>query len=263
MTRAVLFVDDEQRILDGLRRGLRDLRHTWEMRFALGGQEAVAALDDDLTVVVSDMRMPDLDGADVLLAARERAPRAARVILSGNSERGAALRAACVAHRFVAKPCEAATLRAVLTPLDAALSSAHGVAALQPPVSTERVTRLRAVLASGATPAQVAAQVGQDPALALHVLHVTSSAFFGPARPVADLVEAVEHLGAATLGELLDEPGLLRLADAAPTPAPTPDTTVGALVGLAGCVPTGALLPLLVLRGLDPGLVARVGRVAA
>ena len=257
---AALFVDDEQRVLDGLRRGLRGLRHAWDLRFALGGEEAVAALDDDLTVVVSDMRMPGLDGVDVLLAARERAPRAARVILSGNSDRVAARRAALVAHRFLAKPCDSPRLQALLPSLAECVGAGQGVAATIAPVtSCDTITRLRDLLDRGAPPGDVAALVHQDPALALTLLHVAASAFFAPPAVCDDVAAAVEHVGPAVVRELLDEPGLLA-RDAPPLPlGGTGTPTVRALAGLAPLVPAGALGPLLTLWGLEPGLVAEVG----
>ncbi|MDX2056641.1 MAG: response regulator, partial [Gemmatimonadales bacterium] len=63
----LLFVDDEPRILDGLRRMLRDHRETWDMVFVSGGDAALAALDDQpFDVVVSDMKMPGMSGVELL-----------------------------------------------------------------------------------------------------------------------------------------------------------------------------------------------------
>ncbi len=62
--RRVLFVDDEPRILEGLRRMLRPQRHEWEMAFAPGGEAALAMMEaSPFDVIVSDMRMPGIDGA--------------------------------------------------------------------------------------------------------------------------------------------------------------------------------------------------------
>lgn len=116
--RDVLFVDDERRVLDGLRRGLRDRRHEWRMSFAVGGAEAIELLRAQrFDVVVSDMRMPGLDGAALLLWVRDHQPAAGRVILSGQSEQSAVLRASVAAHRFVHKPCELTVLGATVDSL--------------------------------------------------------------------------------------------------------------------------------------------------
>jgi CheY-like chemotaxis protein len=57
-------------------------------------------------VVVSDLRMPGMDGAELLGHIREQFPGAGRIVLSGYSEPGLAARAAKVAHRVLAKPCK-------------------------------------------------------------------------------------------------------------------------------------------------------------
>jgi DNA-binding NtrC family response regulator len=111
----ILFVDDESRILDGIRRMMRTERERWEMEFALGGEAALLAFDSgNFDVVVSDMRMPGMDGATLLTHIRDRSPASVRIILSGHTELEAAIRAIPVAHRFLAKPCDAVALRETL-----------------------------------------------------------------------------------------------------------------------------------------------------
>jgi len=114
MTR-ILFVDDEPRVLDGLRRSLRAQRQRWDMHFAIGGEAALAALEQaPFDVIVSDMRMPDVDGLMLLTAARERWPRMTRLVLSGYTDMEAVLRSTSVAHQILAKPCDPAELVAVI-----------------------------------------------------------------------------------------------------------------------------------------------------
>jgi len=75
MTR-VLFVDDEPRVLDGLRLSLRSKRKVWDMVFVEGGLAAVAEITaNPVDVVVSDMRMPGMSGADLLGKVAEIRPR--------------------------------------------------------------------------------------------------------------------------------------------------------------------------------------------
>src|SRR5579862_1975913 len=113
----ILFVDDERRVLEGLQRMLRPHRSQWHMRFANSGQEALAMLEEgSYDVIVSDMRMPGMDGAQLLETVRERYPGMIRIVLSGHSDVEAALRAVPVAHQFLAKPCDAEKLQAAIDP---------------------------------------------------------------------------------------------------------------------------------------------------
>lgn len=107
----VLFVDDEQEVLEGLRNLLRRNRHEWDMVFALGGYEALAELSrGTVDVVVTDMRMPGMDGAQLLAQVKTVSPSTARLVLSGHAEKEAILRALPVAHQFLSKPCGGGTL---------------------------------------------------------------------------------------------------------------------------------------------------------
>ncbi|MDR7275321.1 response regulator [Catenuloplanes atrovinosus] len=120
-------MDDEPRILDGLRRSLRVKRDEWDMSFADGGEPALEALAaDPYDVVVSDMRMPGMDGAQLLAEVSRRHPEVARVVLSGHTERESAIKAAIAGHRFLSKPTEADVVIDVVGQLIVRTSAAHG-----------------------------------------------------------------------------------------------------------------------------------------
>jgi CheY-like chemotaxis protein len=109
---AILCVDDEQAVLDGLELGLG---RRYKLATATSGAEALDKLakDRSITVVVSDMRMPNMDGATFLTRSRELAPDAARVLLTGQADMGAAIRAVNDGQifRFLTKPCAPAALQ--------------------------------------------------------------------------------------------------------------------------------------------------------
>ncbi len=108
----VLFVDDEPNLLAGLRRMLRSMRKEWDMIFVAGGAEALAVLaEQPVDVIVSDMRMPGMDGAELLGRVRVEAPQTVRIVLSGQAEREAVLRGAAAIHQYLGKPCDADTLK--------------------------------------------------------------------------------------------------------------------------------------------------------
>lgn len=102
---SVLLVDDEVAILDGLR---RQLYRKFDVRTATGGAEALELLKDQpVTVVVSDMRMPEMDGATFLAQVRAQHPGTVRILLTGQADTQAAIAAVNEGQifRFLTKPC--------------------------------------------------------------------------------------------------------------------------------------------------------------
>ena len=116
MTR-VLFVDDEPHILSGLQRMLRPLRHEWAMTFAASGPAALEALAQaeaggvGFDVIVTDMRMPGMSGAQLLNETRDRYPQITCIVLSGQSDREHLRQLADTPHEYLSKPCGAEALR--------------------------------------------------------------------------------------------------------------------------------------------------------
>ncbi|MFO0629945.1 MAG: response regulator [Polyangiales bacterium] len=104
----VLFVDDDEMILQGLARCLFDA--PFEAGFVSSGREALLLLERrPIDVVVSDEGMPDMPGHDLLDTFSRRSPRTARMMLSGSLE--AVTGGAAVRYTRLHKPCDARTLR--------------------------------------------------------------------------------------------------------------------------------------------------------
>ncbi len=102
----VLFVDDDESLLAVLRVALRKQAQSWEMRFACGGSEAIEIVDSwQPDVVVSDMRMPGIDGATLLGRIRDEFPDALRIALSGQAAGELNRRGEEIAHYWFDKPC--------------------------------------------------------------------------------------------------------------------------------------------------------------
>ncbi|NYZ61952.1 HDOD domain-containing protein [Luteimonas deserti] len=208
----ILFVDDEERVLAGIRRTLFMADRDWETDFATSGADALVKLvAQPADVVVSDMRMPMMDGGQLLRRVRDAWPATVRIILSGHTEQEAALRTLDVAHRFLAKPCDGdALIEAIDRTMGLqellqhkALQEVVGRIGTLPaaPHMYERLTRLLAE--EGERVAQVVATVEQDPALAAKVLQLANCAFFNEGELVADIAEAVARVGLPTLRTLV------------------------------------------------------------
>lgn len=107
---SILLVDDEVAILDGLR---RQLRKRFIVHTATGGAEALELLrSEPVTVVVSDMRMPHMDGATFLAQVRSLYPDVVRILLTGQADTQAAITAVNQGqiYRFLTKPCPSEVL---------------------------------------------------------------------------------------------------------------------------------------------------------
>ncbi len=208
----IMFVDDDQFLLDGLRDGLRAHRRSWRMRFVSSGEEALEALEaEPADVVISDLRMPGMDGATLLESVRDRCPPAVRIVLSGHAEIKMVARAAGAAHRLIAKPCDTDELARVIERSCALQEMATrverdrrcvGASAL--PSVPRLYARLTELLSSGnAGAADVARIVETDIAMAAKVLQLANSAYFGRRSPIAKVSDAVAYLGLETLRTLV------------------------------------------------------------
>ena len=208
----ILFVDDEAPILNGLRVRLHRLRDRWDMRFVTSGAQAVEALEGGhFDVVVTDMRMPGMDGAELLRIVRERWPDAIRIVLSGYAELQQVTRLVPYAHQYYSKPCEAGqlenlidrclrlhevlcqpTLRAIVGRISKLPAMPQVYAKLQGLLTSE-ITSVR----------EVAALIGSDAAIAAKLLQLVNSAFFRLARRISSIEQAVNHLGFGAIRTLV------------------------------------------------------------
>ena len=106
MNRRILCVDDELNVLEALERNLYD---QFEVTTASGGQAALALLNatEPFAVIVSDMRMPGMSGAELLAEVRQQSPDTVRILLTGHSDMNDAIAAVNRGgiFRFLSKPC--------------------------------------------------------------------------------------------------------------------------------------------------------------
>src|SRR5271168_91338 len=112
MKKRILFVDDEEFVLRGLDRLLRPMREEWDMEFVQSGEAALTRMGEvPFNVIISDMRMPGMSGAELLNEVMKRHPKTVRIILSGYADRELILRCVGSTHQYLAKPCDAKTLK--------------------------------------------------------------------------------------------------------------------------------------------------------
>ena len=113
--RRIVLVDDESRIVQGLQRALRMHRDAWDVVTATSGAAALELLaGPKVDVVISDMRMPEMDGATLLAHVKRLHPATMRIVLSGQTDARTAFRAMPVAHQFLNKPTDPASIGELL-----------------------------------------------------------------------------------------------------------------------------------------------------
>jgi len=210
--RRVLFVDDEPKILDGLRRMLRSLRREWQMDFAEGGRDALARLvDSPYDVVVTDMRMPGMDGAELLREVMIRCPSTVRIVLSGQCDRQTALEAVDSTHQFLTKPCDPELLIATL------IHACQLRDNLADRAYRELVSRLTCVPSLPAAYDELIAELNsaapsirrigetfaRDAGMTAKIMQLIHSSFFGPAQRISDPVQAVSLFDVETIRALV------------------------------------------------------------
>lgn len=208
----ILFVDDEPLILAGLQNLLRKHRKVWEMVFVDSGEKALVKLaESPFDVIVSDMRMPGMDGATLLKKVQEKYPNIVRIVLSGHAELETALRSVSVAHQFLAKPCDADTLQGVVDRAcglqallnDDAIRKAVGTIGRLPSAPKVYAAVTRALEDPDSSLKDIAQLIEKDMAISAKVLQLVNSAFFGLPQRVGSVQQALSYLGANMIRRVL------------------------------------------------------------
>lgn len=227
MKKRILFVDDEPKILEGFRLMLFSRRKEWSAVFAESGEAALRHLEaGHFDAVVADMRMPGMDGAQLLSRIQESHPDTVRIILTGFSDADAAMRAVKPAHSFLMKPCSPELLQSVL---DRAFATASiltnprlrsviaGIDSM--PALPDIYLRIVEELAKPEPSLQAIGRlVEQDVAASATILKVINSAFFGLVNRVTNPSQAVALLGIDILQGLIL--GLHLFSKGSETPLP-------------------------------------------
>jgi HD-like signal output (HDOD) protein/CheY-like chemotaxis protein len=198
----ILFVDDDASVLAAVANLMFRDRKRWDTATAPGGQPALDALrTTPADVVVSDMRMPGMDGAELLEIVKREFPATARIMLTGYAEEDAITRALPVVHQLLSKPCTASTLRTAIARAlgddERGGEARTAILALDrlpsPPQAYAQLAR--AVESRSTTIDQLVAIIQRDPSASAKVLQIANSAYLGSLRPTASIADAVRMLG--------------------------------------------------------------------
>lgn len=212
MKENVLFVDDDPMLLAGLKRMLRPMQKEWEMTFVDSPREAIRQMERlCFDVVVVDMRMPEIDGAQLLEEVRRLCPKSVRIVLSGQADLETIFRAVGPAHQYLAKPCDTDTLKAIIRRAVELRDSIRSVALREGvstlcslPSSAAVLRRLSAALQAPEVSLEAITEVVvSDLGLSAAVLKAVHSAFFCDRRELVKPADACQILGVELLRGVL------------------------------------------------------------
>jgi putative nucleotidyltransferase with HDIG domain len=217
MKRRILFVDDEPQALEALDDLLYKYQAKWEMVFVTSGASAVDQMNETpFDVIVTDVKMPGMDGVALLGIVRDKHPETIRIALSGLTELEGSLRAMPVLHQFLYKPCDPAMLEGTIERACdlRALVSSDGVRKIvgglkRLPSLPSVYTDLQHALMDQRSGARdigakdIARIIEQDIGMCAKVLQLVNSAFFGLGRRITAIDEAVAYLGIEMINQIV------------------------------------------------------------
>ncbi len=211
MNETMLFVDDDPNLLQGLQRMLRSKRHEWDMTFVSSPLLALKEMERRcFDVVVTDMRMPEMDGAELLSKVKVICSKSVRIILSGQADVDIIMRAITSTHQYLSKPCDPELLKATIEKasrlrrlmkneeLEEFISQLKCL-----PAQPENLAILKDELTKdNPSIQQIGMAIAGDIGLSTKVIQLTSSSFFGSKRETVSAKEAVGILGVELLRTL-------------------------------------------------------------
>jgi putative nucleotidyltransferase with HDIG domain len=208
----ILFVDDDTPLLEGLRLRLRPLQNKWAMSFADTGGQALAEFQrEPFDLIVSDIRMPGVQGTRLLRTVNERWPETVRIALSGVTDPKETLHLVPIAHQFLSKPCESPLLEDTIARClayrehlsDPKMRALVGRVRRLPP-HRHASAKLQSLLSSDTPSVTEAAQIiAGDTVLTARILQMVSSAFFRRGKRIVNVEQAVAHLGMDALTSVM------------------------------------------------------------
>lgn len=268
----ILLVDDEMEILQGLRRRLRFRNPDWSMTLETDPREALSRIRQQrFDVLLTDMRMPQMDGTELLAHAREIHPDMPRIVLSGQTTKEASILTASLAHQFLAKPCD-------VNVIDKAVSQCCRSRDLLPDTELARITGGLSTLPSlprhfsalreeagreDASLGRIARIVEQDPAMTAKVLQLIYSAFFGLGGGASSVEQAVGYLGIDVIRALVSSNSAFEALDSGDTGSAEALSRHSSLTGrlAARIAETTTSDPELAAIALQAGLLHDIGEL--
>jgi HD-like signal output (HDOD) protein len=221
----ILFVDDENDVLEGYKRMLFPMKDDWPQFFSSNGNHALEILKkENIDVIVCDLRMPIMDGAVLLDEVKKLYPNILRLVLSGYQNDMKAIRATGVAHQFISKPCSAQSLKTTIEKSmflkkyinnEQMLSVITGLGEL-PGLPDVYLKIEEEINETEVSLKYIADIIAQDISLVAKILQTVNSSFFGLRVRITNILEALSFLGVNIIKSLILYLKVFSLTDMSP-----------------------------------------------
>jgi HD-like signal output (HDOD) protein len=225
----LLFVDDDAVAREQIRSEISHAHLHYDVVLVESGSEAIAALDGgEFDAVISDLRMPAMDGTELLTQVRERFPEVVRVCMSGAMDDSDFLRVIPVTHQFLSKPISGEALREIIDracSLNLILQN-QSIRALigkltALPANARTFQELSGAMTDPNThTADISRIVAKDTALSVKLLQIVNSSFFGRRSAITSINAAVTFVGMEMIKSLALSACVFNALEASPAARP-------------------------------------------
>jgi HD-like signal output (HDOD) protein/ActR/RegA family two-component response regulator len=211
-SKTALFVDDEPLVLNGLRRMLSPFQKDWTLLFAESGVEGLNLLENnDVNILIADMRMPGMNGLELLQTARKCYPQVIRVMLTGQPDKDIYCDVLALSHYFLWKPAKFEDLKMLFDCIRDLDSSFFDKKLLRLigridslPSLPVMFNRLMVLIGnSDSTIEQIAGIINKDISMSAQILKLVNSSYCKLPYKRDSIHEAVAYLGINILKQLV------------------------------------------------------------
>ncbi|HRR17583.1 MAG TPA: response regulator [Ignavibacteriales bacterium] len=214
----ILFVDDDERILNSFKRLLRDNENI-KYYFSNSAEQALEILKEKaIDIIISDMKMPYMDGSSFLSYVHLHYPGIIRIILSGYSEEEVVVKSFKYAHQFIAKPLSANKINELILQLikyekylsnDAVRNVINSISYL-PTIPSLYAEIEKEILSENFSIRNIAEKIAKDISISTKLLQIVNSAYYGVARNIIDPKVAVNLIGIEVVKSVVLMSGLFQ-----------------------------------------------------
>ncbi len=225
MKLSILFVDDDNDILLGYKNMLFTMRKKWDLYLATSVSKALEILNTNhIDILISDLKMPGLDGNDLLNIVKDKWPNIIRIALSAQQDYSQIVYTTQNAHQFLSKPCDATTLKSKIQRTyllqdymrDQRLKGIISGIDNLPTLPKIYFDLERALNTEKSSMREIADIISHDITITAKILQIVNSAFFGLPNTISNISQAVQYLGINIIKSLVIYIKVFSLVDESP-----------------------------------------------